>query len=153
MELRANERAGMRELIAFRVQELEYCIDIRQVREIRGFAAATPLPHAPEFVVGVINLRGTVLPIVDLSARLGFGSTTPTARSAVVVVEIGGELVGLLVDGVSDIISVNDDFLQPTPEIASERARALVRGVMAFEARMMSMIALDALVPDTQIAA
>ena len=84
-----TEHAGMRELIAFRIGEQEFCVDIMTVREIRGFAAATPLPHAPNFVVGVINLRGTVLPIVDLAARLGFGATVPTARSVVIVVRIG----------------------------------------------------------------
>ena len=74
-----SENAGMRELIAFRIGEQEFCVDIITVREIRGFAAAGS-PHAPNFVVGVINLRGTVLPIVDLAARLGFGPTQPTAR-------------------------------------------------------------------------
>ena len=148
-----NENAGMRELIAFRIGEQEFCVDIITVREIRGFAAATPLPHAPNFVVGVINLRGTVLPIVDLAARLGFGATVPTARSVVIVVRIGRQLVGLLVDAVSDILTVTDDLLQPTPDIASEMARSFVRGVMAFEGRMISMIAVDAVLPQVEQAA
>ena len=148
-----TEHAGMRELIAFRIGEQEFCVDIMTVREIRGFAAATPLPHAPNFVVGVINLRGTVLPIVDLAARLGFGATVPTARSVVIVVRIGRQLVGLLVDAVSDILTVTDDLLQPTPDIASEMARSFVRGVMAFEGRMISMIAVDFVLPQTDMAA
>ena len=148
-----TEHAGMRELIAFRIGEQEFCVDIISVREIRGFAAATPLPHAPNFVVGVINLRGTVLPIVDLAARLGFGATVPTARSVVIVVRIGRQLVGLLVDAVSDILTVTDDLLQPTPDIASEMARSFVRGVMAFEGRMISMIAVDAVLPQVEQAA
>lgn len=148
-----TEIAGMRELIAFRIGEQEFCVDIILVREIRGFAAATPLPHAPNFVVGVINLRGTVLPIVDLAARLGFGPTQPTARSVVIVVRVNRQLVGLLVDAVSDILTVTDDLLQPTPDIASELARAFVRGVMAFEGRMISMIAVDCVLPQTDLAA
>ena len=148
-----SENAGMRELIAFRIGEQEFCVDIITVREIRGFAAATPLPHAPNFVVGVINLRGTVLPIVDLAARLGFGPTVPTARSVVIVVRIGRQLVGLLVDAVSDILTVTDDLLQPTPDVASEIARSFVRGVMAFEGRMISMIAVDSVLPQTELAA
>jgi purine-binding chemotaxis protein CheW len=148
-----TEHAGMRELIAFRIGEQEFCVDIMTVREIRGFAAATPLPHAPNFVVGVINLRGTVLPIVDLAARLGFGETVPTARSVVIVVRIGRQLVGLLVDAVSDILTVTDDLLQPTPDIASEMARSFVRGVMAFEGRMISMIAVDSVLPQAEMAA
>ena len=148
-----NENAGMRELIAFRIGEQEFCVDIMTVREIRGFAAATPLPHAPNFVVGVINLRGTVLPIVDLAARLGFGPTVPTARSVVIVVRIDRQLVGLLVDAVSDILTVTDDLLQATPDVASEIARSFVRGVMAFEGRMISMIAVDSVLPQTELAA
>ena len=148
-----SENAGMRELIAFRIGEQEFCVDIITVREIRGFAAATPLPHAPGFVVGVINLRGTVLPIVDLAARLGFGPTVPTARSVVIVVRIDRQLVGLLVDAVSDILTVTDDLLQATPDVASEIARSFVRGVMAFEGRMISMIAVDSVLPQTELAA
>lgn len=143
----------MQELIAFRIGEQEFCVDIISVREIRGFAAATPLPHAPNFIVGVINLRGTVLPIVDLAARLGFGATVPTARSVVIVVRVARQLVGLLVDAVSDILTVTDDLLQPTPDIASELARTFVRGVMAFEGRMISMIAIDGVLPQTDLAA
>ena len=152
-DIKDNEKAGMRELIAFRIGEQEFCVDIIAVREIRGFAAATPLPHAPNFVVGVINLRGTVLPIVDLAARLGFGPTQPTARSVVIVVRIDRQLVGLLVDAVSDILTVTDDLLQPTPDIASELARTFVRGVMAFEGRMISMNAVDFVLPQTDMAA
>ncbi|WP_152048333.1 chemotaxis protein CheW [Aureimonas psammosilenae] len=153
MNATASEHNGMRELIAFRIGEQEYCIDIMQVREIRGFATATPLPHSPGFVVGVINLRGTILPIIDLSDRLGFDPIRTTPRSVIIVVERGQQLVGLLVDGVSDIISADDDLLQPTPEIASTRTHSFVRGVMTFEGRMISMIAVDALVPDERLAA
>lgn len=148
-----NEKVGMRELIAFRIGEQEFCVDIISVREIRGFAAATPLPHAPNFVVGVINLRGTVLPIVDLAARLGFRPTEPTARSVVIVVRVDRQMVGLLVDAVSDILTVSDDLLQATPDIASELARTFVRGVMAFEGRMISMIAVDSVLPPSEMAA
>ncbi|MCQ8783920.1 chemotaxis protein CheW [Mangrovibrevibacter kandeliae] len=152
-EERDNESAGARELIAFRIGEQEFCVDIISVREIRGFASATPLPHAPHYVTGVINLRGTVLPIVDLAARLGFGATEPTARSVIIVVRVGQQLVGLLVDAVSDILTVTDDLLQPTPDLASELARTFVRGVMAVEGRMISLIAVDNILPQMDVAA
>lgn len=141
---------GARELIAFCVGEQEFCVDITSVREIRGFAAATPLPHAPGFVTGVINLRGTVLPIVDLSLRLGFGRTQPTARSVIIVVMVGTQLVGLLVDAVSDILTVTDEHLQPTPDISSDMARTFVRGVIALDGRMLSLIGTDNILPQKQ---
>ncbi|MBC8129048.1 MAG: chemotaxis protein CheW [Rhizobiaceae bacterium] len=142
-----KERAEMRELIAFTLGEQEFCVDVRQVREIRGYSAATPMPHAPSFVIGVINLRGTVLPIVDLSARLGFGTARKTVRSVVIVVVLHDQLVGLLVDSVSDILTVSDDQFQPTPNIASELAQSFVRGVMALEGRMISLIGVDCILP------
>ena len=93
------------ELISFRIGAQEFCVDIMAVREIRGWTPATPLPQAPSYVRGVINLRGAVLPIVDLSARLGLGDTEPSVRNVIIVVRIGTRLVGLLVDAVSEILT------------------------------------------------
>src|SRR4051794_27772643 len=106
------------ELISFRVGSQEFCVDIMDVREIRGWTLATPLPHSPDFVRGVINLRGAVLPIVDLSARLGLGITETTARSVIIVTRMGERTVGLLVDAVSDILTATQDVIQPTPDVA-----------------------------------
>lgn len=144
---KSHDREGTHELIAFRVADREFCVDIISVREIRGFTAATPLPHAPGFVTGVINLRGTVLPIVDLSLRLGFGETKPTMRSVIIVVMVDQQLVGLLVDAVSDILTVTDETVQPTPDVASEMARSFVRGVIALEGRMISLIGTENILP------
>jgi len=155
----ANGREGRidhkfaRELIAFRIGEQEFCVDIMSVREIRGWTPATPLPHAPSYVNGVINLRGAVLPIVDLAARLGFQRTNPTARSVIIVVRVDQQLFGLLVDAVSDILTVTDDALQPTPDLASDLAKTFVRGVMAMEGRMISLIATESVLPQLQMAA
>jgi purine-binding chemotaxis protein CheW len=132
-----------RELMAFRIGAQEFCVDIMAVREIRGFAPATPLPQSPAFVRGVINLRGAVLPIIDLAARLGFPPAEPTARHVIMVVQVGSQAVGLLVDAVSDILTVASDAVQPTPDVASEMAKSFVRGVLAIDGRMISLIALD----------
>ena len=148
-----TDSAMARELIAFRIGEQEFCVDIMSVREIRGWAAATPLPHSPSYVNGVINLRGAVLPIVDLAARLGFPRTEPSARSVIIVVRVEQQLFGLLVDAVSDILTVTDDLLQPTPDLASDLAKTFVRGVMAIEGRMISLIATDSVLPQLQSAA
>lgn len=123
------------------------------VREIRGWTPATPLPQSPPFVRGVINLRGTVLPIVDLAARLGFASAEPSARHAIVVAQIGHQVIGLLVEGVSDIFTVTDDKIQPTPDVASEMAKKFVRGVIAMDGRMISLIALDSVLPAAELQA
>jgi purine-binding chemotaxis protein CheW len=148
-----TEGAGVQEQIAFRIGAQEFCVDVMSVREIRGWTPATPLPQSPPFVRGVINLRGTVLPIVDLAARLGFAPAEPSARHAIVVAQIGHQVVGLLVEGVSDIFTVTDDKIQPTPEVASETTKKFVRGVIAMDGRMISLIELNAVLPQAELKA
>jgi purine-binding chemotaxis protein CheW len=131
------------ELIAFRIGEQEFCVEVMSVREIRGWTPATPVPQAPSFVRGIINLRGVLLPIVDLAARLGYPSAEPTARSVIMVAEVGDQDIGLLVDGVSDIFTVEEDQIQPTPDVASDQARTYVRGVISIDKRMVSVIATE----------
>ena len=139
-----------RELISFRIGEQEFCVDIMSVREIRGWTPATPLPRSPSFMKGVINLRGAVLPIVDLGARLGLKTAEPTARHVIMVVRIGERTVGLLVDAVSDIIELTDDQVQPTPDVACEQVKTFVKGLFAVEGRMVSLIALDRVLPEAE---
>lgn len=139
------------ELISFRIGEQEYCVDIMAVREIRGWAPATPLPQSPPYVRGVINLRGAVLPVIDLANRLGFGVTEPSARNVIIVVRIGGRVVGLLVDAVSEILTTTPDAIQPTPDVACEAVKRFVKGILAFEGRMISWIVLDQVLPEESL--
>ncbi len=147
----ANHGNPGKELISFRIGAQEFCVDIMEVREIRGWTPATALPQAPAFVRGVINLRGAVLPIVDLGARLGLGTAEPTARHVIIVAQVQNQIVGLLVDAVSDILTVTDDMIQPTPDVASEMVRTFVRGLLAIDGRMVSFISLDRVLPDSEL--
>ncbi|AZN70836.1 chemotaxis protein CheW [Georhizobium profundi] len=144
-ELARTQADGVRELIAFRIGDQEFCVDIMSVREIRGWTPATALPHSPGFVLGVINLRGAVLPIIDLSSRLGMKAADPTARHVIIVAQVHKKVVGLLVDAVSDILSVTSQNIQPTPEVSSELDKSFARGVLAIEGRMICLIELEAL--------
>jgi purine-binding chemotaxis protein CheW len=139
-----------RELISFRIGDQEFCVDIMSVREIRGWTPATPLPRTPSYVKGVINLRGAVLPIIDLGARLGLETSAPTARHVIMVVKIGDRTLGLLVDAVSDIINLTEDMVQPTPDVACDQVKTFVKGLFALEGRMVSLIALDRVLPETE---
>jgi purine-binding chemotaxis protein CheW len=138
------------ELISFRISDQEYCVDIMSVREIRGWAPATPLPQTPAYMRGVINLRGAVLPIMDLAVRLGLPQTEPSARSVIIVVKAGDRMVGLQVDAVSDILTVTRDLIQPTPDVACDRVRSFVRGILSIDDRMISEIALDRVLPEIE---
>ena len=84
------------EIIAFRLHDQEFCVKTTTIREIRGWAPVTPMPHTPRYVLGLINLRGAVIPVIDMACRLGMPMTEPSERSAIIVTDIKGKLVGLL---------------------------------------------------------
>lgn len=142
-----------RELISFRVGAQEFCVDVMAVREIRGWSPTTPLPRAPIYVRGVMNLRGAVLPILDMSARLGFAPAEPTSRHVVIVVAIGPRLVGLLVDSVCEILIAEERHMQATPDVRSETVAAFVSSIVVLEDRMIGVIALDELLPPMEVQA
>ena len=150
MTYAVNNLTHGRELIAFRIGDQEFCVNIISVREIRGWTPATSMPHAPPYVLGIINLRGAVLPIVDLSLRLGMKPAEPTVRHVIIVAQVGAKVVGLLVEAVSDILTVSDDNIQPTPEISSDLEKQYARGILAIDKRMICLIELGALFPDAE---
>ncbi len=139
-----------REFIAFCIGEQEFCVDIMSVREIRGWSPATPLPQTPDYMRGVINLRGAVLPIMDLATRLGLASNEPSERSVIIVVRMGQRTIGLLVDAVSDILSVTQELIQATPDVACDKVKSFVRGLITMEGRMISEIASERLLPELE---
>ena len=141
---------GGRELIAFRIGDQEFTVNIMSVREIRGWTTATPMPHTPSYVLGVINLRGVVLPIIDLAARLGMKAAEPSQRHVIIVAQVNDKIIGLLVEAVSDILTVTDSDIQPTPEIASDLQRSFARGILPLENRMICLIELEALFSDSE---
>ncbi|MBV9078387.1 MAG: chemotaxis protein CheW [Methylobacteriaceae bacterium] len=143
----AMTASSRQELISFRTGSQEFCVDIMSVREIRGWTPATPLPHSPDFVRGVINLRGAVLPVIDFSARLGLETTEPSARHVIIVARVKEQVFGLLVDAVSDILTVTEDNVQPTPELAYDTAKQIVKGLLPIDGRMISLVSLDAMLP------
>lgn len=143
----AHVGAASGEFLVFRAGGQDFCVDVMSIREIRGWAIATPVPHSPDFVRGVINLRGTVLPILDLAVRLGLPAAEPTARHAIIVTQVGSQVVGLLVEGVSDIITVGLEKIQPTPDVASDMAKNFVKGVIPLDEKLIGMLAIDSVVP------
>jgi len=135
------------ELVSFWLGQQEFCVDIMSIREIRGWTAETPLPHSPEFVRGVINLRGVVLPIVDLAARFGIGTTEPSQRHVIIVVQVGEQMVGLLVDAVSNIFEVDKSVVQPTPDVGNELIRKFICGLLAIDDRMINLVEINEIMP------
>ena len=132
-----------RELISFQISEQEFCVDITSVREIRGFTPATPVPHAPAYMRGVINLRGAVMPVIDLGSRLGMQTPEPSARHVIIVAKVGDHSVGLVVDAVCETFAVTPEQIQPLPDLGGDAMKTVVRGFLQIDERMISLISLD----------
>ncbi len=141
-----------RQLITFQVGSQLFAIDIMAIREIRAWSPTTRLPHVPDYVAGVVNLRGTVLPVIDLAARLGWGRTDPTARHVIIVTRVGEQFRGLIVDAVSDIVSIEEDALQPPPTTGGDTVVPFLEGLAAIEERMVMVLDLPALTGDDELA-
>lgn len=136
---------GTMQLIAFSIGEQVYAVEITTVREIRAWSGATPLPRTREFVRGVINLRGTIVPIFDLRARFGAGLTDATKNHVVIVMSVGEKWVGMLVDAVSDILTVPQNEIHAVPE-GETMDTELLKGIVTHDEKMVGMIDLPAIV-------
>jgi purine-binding chemotaxis protein CheW len=145
-------KSTTRELISITVGGQLFALDIMAVREIRGWTTSTPLPHAPAYVLGMINLRGTVLPVLALACFLTLPPCTPDKSSVVVVANLNDQPVGLLVDAVCDIINIQDDEIQTPPDMGGNQQR-VVRGVVTIGDSIVTLLELDGAIPDLQAAA
>jgi len=137
------------QLISFAIGDDQYGVDIMAVREIKGWTAITPLPGQPEYVRGVLNLRGVIIPIVDLRCRFGQGLTEATALHIVIVVQIEGKTVGLLGDRVLDIVSLDAAEVKPVPRIAQSQKLRFLSGLVTHEEAMIALIDLPNLLSET----
>lgn len=148
-----SENTDSLELLTFRLADQEYSLDIMSVREIRGWTRTTPLPHAPSYMKGVINLRGTVLPVMDLAQRLGLEPREHNDRNVIIVVSHNQSMTGLLVDAVSDIVALTTDELQPPPEMQAGFEPNVIRSLTLISDRMIRVLDLDSIVAQTQSSA
>ncbi len=143
----------VQELVVFRTADQDFCVDILAVREIRGWTRPASLPHAPSYVQGVINLRGAVVPIIDLAARFGLPPLAAHDRNVIIVTSVGSQTAGLLIEAVTDILSIPVSDIQPTPDVASDTTRAFVRGIVAKDKRLIRQIDVAQLLPKVGVAA
>ena len=136
---------GALQFITFTVGAEEFGIDIMVVREIKGWTDTTTIPNAPPHVRGVINLRGIIVPIFDLRAWFGMGTTAPTPMHVVIIVANERRTIGLLVDAVSDIISIEPSEIRQVPEMGLSIDAKFLEGLAPLEDRMVTLVSLDSL--------
>lgn len=133
----------VRQFISFTIGDEEYGVDIMAIREIKGWATTTALPNSPSYMRGVINLRGAIVPILDLRARFVGEPTEASARHVIIVVTVGNRVAGILVDAVADIIAVAADAIQPVPQLDQAAKAGFLAGLVNVEGRMVALLELD----------
>jgi purine-binding chemotaxis protein CheW len=128
------------QFISFAIGDDQYGVDIMAVREIKGWSDITHLPRQPEYVRGVLNLRGAIVPIIDLRCRFSQGLTEATPLHIVIIVQIGGRQVGLIGDRVLDIVSVEANQIQPVPRTSQGSPTDFLSGLVTIDDTMIALI-------------
>jgi len=134
-----------RELLTFTLGSEEYGIDILKVQEIRGYEAVTSIAHAPEFIKGVINLRGIIVPIVDMRIKFKLGNVSYDETTVVIVLNVANRVVGMVVDGVSDVITLKADQIKAAPEFGASLDTKYLQGLGTVDDRMIILVDIERL--------
>jgi purine-binding chemotaxis protein CheW len=148
----ANAAAGNREYLAFTLGAEEYGIDILKVQEIRGYDAVTRIANVPAFIKGVINLRGNIVPIVDMRIKFNLPDVRYDAFTVVIILNIARRIVGMVVDGVSDVLTLRADQIRPAPEFGAAFATDYLVGLGAVDDRMLILIDIEKLMTGADMA-
>ncbi|WP_091532989.1 chemotaxis protein CheW [Fontimonas thermophila] len=133
------------EFLTFRLGDEEYGVDILKVQEIRGYDTVTRIPDAPAFIKGVINLRGTIVPVVDLRMKLSVGRVAYDAFTVMIILNLGRRIVGVVVDSVSDVIALKPDQVRPAPEIGTVIDTRHIIGIGTIDERMLILLDIERL--------
>jgi purine-binding chemotaxis protein CheW len=139
---------GRVESVSFSIGSEQYCVDIMAVREIKGWSEITHMPKQPEYMRGVLNLRGVMVPIIDLRCRFGQGKTEATALHVVIVVQVGTRLVGLLADRVLDILSFEKTQIQQVPQVARSLRVDFLSGLVSIDGALIALVDLPNLLAE-----
>ncbi len=137
---------GAREYLTFTLGDEEYGIDILKVQEIRGYDAVTKIANAPAFIKGVINMRGVIVPIIDMRLKFSLGQVEYNQFTVVIILNISGRVVGIVVDGVSDVIALKREQIRPAPEFGALMDTAYIDGLTTLDDRMVIMVDIEKLI-------
>ena len=139
------------EFLTFRIGAEEYGIDILRVQEIRSYEPPTRIANAPPFIKGVINLRGVIVPIVDMRLKLGCDSAEYNHFTVVIVLNLRGRMVGAVVDSVSDVLALAQDSIKPAPEISSAVDIGFITGIASLAGRMLILLDIEGLMSSPEM--
>jgi purine-binding chemotaxis protein CheW len=139
------------EVVTFTLGQEEYGIDIQKVQELRGYDAVTRIANAPEYIKGVVNLRGIIVPIIDMRIKFQLGAPTYDQFTVVIVLNIGGRVVGMVVDSVSDVITLSAEQIKPAPEMGAVLDTDYLIGLGTLDERMLILVDIDKLMSSEEM--
>ena len=151
-EIRTTYSSDDHQFLTFNLGEELYGVNILKVQEIKGYTKATKIPNTPDYLTGVLNLRGTIVPIIDLRMKFGMGMTEPTFFTVVVVVNVRNRIMGFLVDAVSDVLDLNTKDIQPPPELGSSVDITFVAGIGNANDCLVTLLDIDRVLTDEEVA-
>jgi purine-binding chemotaxis protein CheW len=139
------------ELLTFTLGNEEYGIDILKVQEIRGYDAVTSIANAPEFIKGVVNLRGIIVPIVDMRIKFKLGNVSYDETTVVIILNVANRVVGMVVDGVSDVLTLKPEQIKPAPEFGASLDTRYLKGLGTVDERMLILVDIEKLITSREM--
>lgn len=149
--LQGTEEGAGNEFLAFTLGQEEYGLDILRVQEIRGYEPVTRIANAPAFIKGVVNLRGTIIPVVDMRIKFSLGEPTYDQFTVVIILNIAGRIVGMVVDSVSDVTTLSPEQVKPAPEIGTVFDTEYLIGLGTIGERMLILVDIDKLMTSAEM--
>jgi len=151
MEARPSAREATREVLVFVLGKEEYGVDILKVQEIRGYEKVTPIPSAPDYLKGVTNLRGVIVPIIDMRVKFRMPEVRYDSFTVVVILRIGGRVIGLVVDAVSDVVGFAQSDVRPAPQLGSLVDGSFIAGLATQGERMVLLLDIEKLLSSGEL--
>jgi purine-binding chemotaxis protein CheW len=149
--MQTQDAQGAIEALAFTLGKEEYGINILKVQEIRGYDAVTRIANAPGYIKGVINLRGIIVPIIDMRVKFNLGTPTYDEFTVVIILNIGDRVVGMVVDSVSDVIALKPEQIKPAPDMGSALKTDHLIGLGTIDERMVILVDIDRLMSSEEM--
>lgn len=139
------------EFLTFTLGEEEYAIDILKVQEIRGYDGVTRIANTPDYIKGVINMRGVIVPVVDMRLKLHVGEAVYNQFTVMIILNLGERVVGMVVDGVSDVVALSEEQIRPAPEFGVALDTQYIQGLASIEDRMAIVVDIEKLMSSSEM--
>lgn len=143
--------AGHQEFLTFTLGDEEYAIDILKVQEIRGYDAVTRIANTPDYIKGVINMRGVIVPVVDMRLKFNVGQAVYDQFTVMIILNLGHRVVGMVVDGVSDVVALSPEQIRPAPEFGAAMDTQYIQGLASLDQRMAIVVDIEKLMTSQEM--